>query len=230
MMPWFIWNGKSSLTDFGLWISKLPKYVRPAERHDEIEIPGRAGSLTMLEGEDVYASYTDSMTVTARNGLNINKIVDWLSGSGELVLFNDIDKARPARIVDEVAFQRVGAGIQQAVVPFLFQPFKKERNPQVITITGASGSITNIGDVASKPIVKITGTGNNTITIGDQAVTFSDISGTIIVDCDANIITSSGAFWTGSSTGELWTIPKGTSAITQTGSMTIEIQPNWRWR
>ena len=231
MMPWFIWKGKNSLSDFGLWISKLPARTRAEERHDEIEIPGRSGSLIMLEGDDVYSAFQMEMTVTARNTLQIDKIIEWLRGSGEFSLFNDTSKCWDARITNKVEFKRVGNNLQQAIISLLVQPFRHARFPieNKITETGLSGSAINFGDVASRPKVKITGSGNNTVTIGGKAMTFTSISSWILVDCDAEIVTDANGIWSGSFSGEFWKIPKGSFTIAQTGSMTIEIDPEWRW-
>ena len=231
----FIWKGKNSLNDFGLWIQKLPNRIRAEERNQIVAIPGRSGSLIMTEGEDVYSSYEAEMVVTCLNTIPIDGVMEWLRGSSDLVLSNDIDKARPARIVSEVSFARDGNSLLVGTIPFLFQPFRVSRFPEQtdrVTITGASGSIINPGDVASRPKISITGSGNNTITIGEMAMSFTGIDGTIVVDCDAEMITKDGALWTGSGTGssgEFWRIPKGTNTITQTGSMSIVIDPGWRW-
>lgn len=228
----FIWKGQNSLDDYGLYIKTFPDRMHPAERHKLIDVPGRPGSLVMLEGEDVYASFKADMTVVCKSAVMMDRAMAWLRGSSELILSNDIDKARPARIVNEVRFDPDGHNCFVGTIPFLFQPFRQSRFPEQTdrkTITGASATITNLGDVASRPKVTITGSGNNTITIGGTAMTFTGISGTIVVDCDAEMITSNGALWSGTSTGDFWRIPVGQSTITQTGSMTIVVDPCWRW-
>ena len=228
----FIWKGQNSLDDYGLWIRKLPVRVRPSERHKVVKVPGKPGSMILTEGDDVFDSYAAEMVVTCPNTIPIDRVMAWLRGSSELVLSNDIDKCRPARIVGQVRFDRDGNSILVGTIPFLFQPFRQSRFPEQTdrkTITGTSATITNLGDVASRPKVTITGSGNNTITIGGMAMTFTGISGTIVVDCDAEMITSNGALWTGTSTGDFWRIPTGQSTITQTGSMTIVVDPCWRW-
>lgn len=231
MMPWFVWKNKNSLQDFGIWVSKFPKRVKAEERHDEVEIPGRAGTVIMLEGDDVYAPYSTEMVVTARNEIPIDRVLEWLRGSGNLILSTERDKARAAHIVGEVDFERVGNSLQQATIPFLFQPFRVSTHPEqdICKTTASEGSITNPGDVASLPVVSITGSGNNTVTIAGNAMTFTGISGTIIVDCDAQIITKDNAIWTGSFTGDFWKLAKGKNTITQTGEMEISIAPHWRW-
>ena len=231
MNPWFVWKDKNSLGDFGLWINKLPKRVRPEERHEEIEIPGRAGSLLMLEGEDVYSSYTTEMTVIARNSLDMNSILEWLRGSSDLILCTDTSKAIEARIVGEVSFERVGNNLQQATIPFLCSPFRKSvrQLEERATFGQSGGTIFNRGDVASKPTVAIRGSGNNTITIAEKSMSFVNLSGVVVVDCGAQIITKNNDIWTGDVTGDFWSIPCGESAVSQTGDAIIQVYPNWRW-
>lgn len=190
MMPWFIWKGKNSLSDYGLWINKLPKRVRAEERHEEIEIPGRAGTVLMLEGEDVYSTYSAEMVVIARNDLNIHGIIDWLRGSSELVLSTELDKARQARIVGEVAFERVGNNLQQATIPFVFQPFRVSRKEETdrFSISSSTADIFNPGDVSSKPTVKVVKTGSATISVGNTSMSFTHLPGEVVIDCDAELI------------------------------------------
>ena len=232
MMPWFIWKGKDSLSDFGLWVKSFPKRVKPEERGEEIIIPGRAGSVTILEGKDIYSTYQDGMVVIARDDINIDKAIEWLRGSGDLILSNDLDKVREARITGRVSFDHVNNCWREATIPFVFQPFRKSRfeDQDTKTFTGASGTMYNPGDVASKPIVTIAGGGNNTITLAGQAMAFTGIStDTIVVDCEAQIITKGNNIWNGTFTGNFWELPTGAVSVAQTSNATITIEPRWRW-
>lgn len=230
-MHWFLWNKKNSLNDFNLWISKLPKITRAPERHDTVEIPGRAGSLILLQGEDVYDSYLKECSViTVNTNPRIQEAMAWLRGSSELVFSNEPEMVYEARIVNDINFERLGNNLLQAKILFYCEPLKKAKNESVekVTLT-ASGSIRNRGDVASKPLVSITATGNRTIVIGGMSMTFANLTGTVDVDCDAGIVTKNGALWTEQVTGEFWKIPKGTAAVTLPASTTVEITPRWRW-
>lgn len=230
MKPWFIWNGKNS-DELGLWIARLPKITRAPERYDTVKIPGKAGSLILREGDDVYDSYLKECTVqTIRTNQKMQEILDWLSGDGELVFSNEDNRLYKGAIVADFSFDKISNDIIQAKIPFFVEPFKSDRYPESAKITGASGVLTNPGDVASKPIVSIKNGGTNTITIGTQAMTFNSVSGTIVVDCDAKIITIGGELWTGTFSGEFWKIPTGQVTVTQTSNAEITIQPNWRWR
>ncbi len=187
---WFIWEGKNSLADYGLWVRKLPKRTRPKERHEEVVIPGRAGSLILTEGEEVYESYSDEMTVSCKNTVNTDRILEWLRGSGELILSDDLGKARTARIVGEVSFDRDDKNkLLIGTVPLLFQPFKKAADESIYrtTIT-ATSTIYNPGDVKGKPKLTLTGTGALTIACGGTQMAFAHRPDGLVVDCDAQIM------------------------------------------
>lgn len=235
MKPWFIWNNKNS-DSMGLWVSKLPKISRAPERYEQVTIPGRAGALTLLEGEDVYDSYVKEITVqTVNTNPRLQEILAWLRGSGDLVVCTEINRVYRGRIVAAVEFERIGNSLLQARIPILVEPLKRSRYPEAndrITITAASANLRNPGDVASKPVVSITGSGALTITIGGTAMAFTGVSGTIVVDCDAEMVTQGGALWTGSYSGEFWRIPAGASTFAKTGTGTLTsavIDPAWRW-
>lgn len=230
MMPWFIWKNQNSYAN-GLWINKLPPIVRAAERVKEITIPGREGVLTMLEGEDVYEPVVKKCVVIARNNMDLQKILDWLRGSGEVMFSNEPDKKYFARIAAEVSFSRISNDMSQATVVFACQPFKARLRPEQdsVEIT-SSGTLYNPGDVASKPKVSVTGTGSDvTVTIAGNAMTFDDLDGTIVVDCDANIVTEDGSLWDGTYSGDFWRIPRGSVAVSQSGGSSVTIEPQWRW-
>ena len=61
MNDWFSWNGKKC-TEYGIHVLEQPPITIPAERATFTNIPGRPGSLTTLEGDDVY----DDLILTAQ--------------------------------------------------------------------------------------------------------------------------------------------------------------------
>ena len=61
MNDWFSWNGKKC-TEYGIHVLEQPPITIPAERATFTDVPGRPGSLTTLEGDDVY----DDLILTAQ--------------------------------------------------------------------------------------------------------------------------------------------------------------------
>ena len=53
MMDWFEWNGVRC-TQYGIHVLEQPSITIPSERVTFTDVPGRSGSLTQLEGDDVY--------------------------------------------------------------------------------------------------------------------------------------------------------------------------------
>ena len=82
MNDWFEWNGKRC-TDYGIHVTEQPAITIPAERATYTNVPGRPGSLTVLEADDVY----DDMILTAECYLadpaQIPAIGRWLKGGGK---------------------------------------------------------------------------------------------------------------------------------------------------
>ena len=79
MNDWFSWNGKKC-TEYGIHVLEQPPITIPAERATFTNVPGRPGSLTMLEGDDVY----DDLILTAQcmisDPSNIRIIASYLKG------------------------------------------------------------------------------------------------------------------------------------------------------
>ena len=53
MNDWFEWNGVRC-TKYGIHVLEQPPVTIPSERVTFTDVPGRSGSLTQLEGDDVY--------------------------------------------------------------------------------------------------------------------------------------------------------------------------------
>ena len=238
MEPWFIWGNRNS-RDMGIWVTKLPARTRPEERVQRVTIPGKAGFLTVKEGDDVCEGYLNECVVTAPYDADFPRLLRWLWGKGTVVFSDDPEYCYQADIAGAVKFDRIDNCFKQATIPFYFQPFKRRTVPDSpITFTSASGTLTkdifNPGDVASAPIVTITYTGSVEVEIGDYSMAFTSLSSStpITIDCGAEIITkANGDMWDGSYSGDFWRIPAGNSTLTvnKTG-VAFSIRPEWRWK
>ena len=200
MNPWFIWNNKTSQS-MGLWVSKLPDIIRPSERVQKVSIPGRAGELTLLEGEEVYDAYTRTITVQMPNENYTEELLNWLRGEGDLIVCTEPQMVYKARIAAQVVWSRIGNTLMQGKIVFDCQPFKTGRYPNSNIFTATNGmTIRNLGNVSSKPKLTITATGALSIQIGDDEnnkMSFSHFPGDAIIDCDAGIITTTAKSYVG---------------------------------
>lgn len=231
VFPWFMYNGVDS-RDMGLWVKELPAPARAEERAETVEIPGRAGHLTLKEGVDVHNSRLMECVVQAPYTADFEAILAWLTGSGKVIFSGNENRVYDAEITAEVKFDKVSNSIKEAVIPFFVQPHAGQYPPEsAITITGESGTITNPGNVAARPIVEVTYEGNIQINIGDSAMAFTAVPGKLTVDCGANIVLDeNGELWQGVYSGDFWRIEPGENEITADNSCTLKITPNWRWK
>lgn len=124
MTDWFEWNGKKS-TDYGIHVEEHPPITIPAERSTFTTVPGRSGSLTVLEDEDVYDDMLLTCTCFIENTNRLTEIAAWLRGSGTVTFANRQDGFYYARIVNQIPFEKVlrGSPYRSFAVTFRCQPF-----------------------------------------------------------------------------------------------------------
>lgn len=249
-IDWFEWNGVKC-TEYGMHVLRQPSYIRPAERISTITIPGKSGSLTFLEGEDIYDDITMACTcviddpyetVNDTKVSRIEKICAWLRGYGKVKFAEDSDGYYEARVMNQISFEKVVAGNphRSFSVQFQCKPFKKLDSGNIVqTITTSPSQLINKGNIPSEPILKVYGTAEGNIMCGSSSMiinSFTDIS-YIILECEAK------KAYCGSRgdatdplkllgtrvTGEWLKIPAGNSYLSFTGGITkIEVTPRWR--
>lgn len=155
MQSWFNWKGKNS-REMGVWVTTIAGETRAPERVNYIKVPGRSGTLKMTEGDNVYDAYTMQIVITAQRNGNLERLTEWLSGSGDLILSDSPNRAREAEISSLLAFNNISNDLCQATIPFYCQPFKKQFPSEGYFLgQTATYSIYNPGNVPSKPLVII---------------------------------------------------------------------------
>lgn len=240
MEPYFVYNGKDS-RDMGLWVKSYPSIVRPAERFQEITIPGRPGSLTLLEGIDVFEPYIREVQIIVKPDADIHDIMRWLVGRGIVNFGNEPDLMQKARVYDEVNFQREIVSLRSATVRFLCDPFKSSIFDTAIIEVDVSSSpytLKGCGDVIAYPTFELTGTGNCSLFVGTTEIALTGLDNeTAVIDCESktayktvfdgltshieNIVTY----------GDFATLSNNESTLIawSEGVSGLVIHPNWRW-
>ena len=77
----FVWNGKDCRS-MGVTLRRPVPIVRPEERVQHVEIPGRSGDLTYTEGENIFNSYIQTAEICVTGGFRVREVYKWLRGSG----------------------------------------------------------------------------------------------------------------------------------------------------
>lgn len=225
--PTIIING-SDTAEIGLSVTSLPPIQIASERVTRIPVPGRSGYLH--QSDDSF----DSLIKTCGffyKGDDLVGVARYLQATRSFVFSNDPDHLFYGRINGAVDLTKTIRTWHEFNIEFECDPESRESNPQ--EIAGASGmSLYNPGNRKAYPTFEITGTGTIVLTVGDQVVTLTSVSGTTVVDGELKeCYRTSGASRNNYMSGG-WPVilPGETVIILCTGSVTeFVIRPNWRY-
>ena len=227
---WFEWNGKRC-TDFGIHVSEQPSLTIPAERVTYTNVPGHPGSLTTVEGEDVYDDMVLTATCLLADPTKIPVFAAWLKGAGKVTFANRPGGWYEARIANQISFEQIlrGNPHRTFAVNFRCKPFWYQANVQPITLTTSTQFITNPGSVYAEPVITVYGSGDITLMVGTTIVELEGVSGSITLDTQLMEAYSGTISQNSKVTGEFPVLKPGANAVSWSGSVTkVTINPNWR--
>lgn len=231
MKRYFIWNGTRSDAMHILFNERVP-IVRPEERVEHIVIPGRSGELTQVEGEDIFNSYIQTVTLTVKGLENVPAAEAWLKGDGYVTFDTQPALRQKARIINAVTFQRhsKNANYYTGDVQFYCEPIKRALADTDIEVTSSGATLTNPGTLPAFPEIQMEGSGAVSISIDGKTLIIPDLTSGWTADCANRWICQNGTPQWNAWTGDFPQIPVGTSTILFTGSITkLTITPHWRY-
>ena len=228
---YFIWNGKDSRS-MGVWLAASVPIVRPEERVKHIEIPGRSGDLTLLEGYNIFNSYIQTASIIVKNSMRIRDVYDWMRGDGYVTFSGEPDRKQYARVIGAVTLEKHSRNLDwwAGEVQFYCQPLKQLLNEEPVTITSSGSTIINRGSVDARPRITATFSGGGYITIQGRTIAPSSIAGgTMVFDCDACIITNTAGTTEYESTGTFPVLAPGSNTVTGSGWTSLVIERRERF-
>ena len=113
----------------GLVISELPPITKPQMRVSETVVDGVDGSYIEELG---YSSYDKPVTIGLTQRADINEVIKFFSGKGDVIFSNEPDKFYKAHIVGQIDYARV-VRFRTATVVFRVQPHKYLVDEQYVT-------------------------------------------------------------------------------------------------
>lgn len=213
----------------GLLISELPPISKPKMRVQETEIDGVDGSRFEELG---YESYDKTIKVGLVGKFDINEVIKYFSGNGNITFSNEPDKYYRARIIDQIDYERL-LRYRTANIKFRVQPFKYELDESPVTLTASGKSVTNNGLETSKPRMTITGSGTVEIYVNSLKVftyTFPEGETEVVVDSEKQDAYLGVFLKNRNMTGDFPILQSGENTISWTGNVTsIVVEPNSRW-
>ncbi len=229
MRDWFEWNGVRC-TDYGIRVTELPPITLPSERVSFADVPGRSGSLTKTEGDDVYEDLLLTATCIVQNTERMDEIAAYLKGSGKVSFANREEGFYEARIVNQISFDMIlrGNPHRRFAVNFRCKPFFYLDDSPTYSLT-RSTFLTNPGAVHSEPVITVYGSGDITLMVGMNIIELSEVNGSITLDTPLMEAYSNGISVNRQMSGDFPTLGTGATAISWTGNVSrVTVQPNWR--
>lgn len=230
-MNYIIWNGEDSRDISGLIICELPPISKPNMRVKETVIDGVDGSIIEEMG---YESYDKSITVGLKIGADVDKIIEFFTGNGEIVFSNESDKYYIARIIKGIDYQRL-LRYRTATVTFRVQPFKYNRVELVREATAERTSmiIENLGNHTSKPIITITGVGTVALLLNGTVIcryAFPEGENSVILDSEKQDAYLNGILKNRNMIGDFPVLTKGINELSWSGEVnSIKVTKYSRW-
>ncbi len=165
MRNYIILNGVNSNTITGLLISTLPPITKPKQRTQTEEIDGRDGDIVTKLG---YSAYDKEISIGLFGNFDTNEVISFFNSEGTIVFSNEADKYYKYQILDQIDFEKL-IRFKTAKVKLHVQPFKYPLQEQPITISGET-TVINEGNIYSKPVLNITGSGEIEVTLNGEQI------------------------------------------------------------
>lgn len=224
----FIWKDKNC-KDFGLVVESGLDKPGAEANIEKTEIPGRDGTITIDRG--TLKPFPLNVTFHLVDETHIDKVKEWLSGTGKLILLNNGDGYYMASIISQLDLEELVPTLHKGIVQFECEPCKNLfEGEKTITLTQAR-EIYNVGTYNSKPYIKIYGSGTITLNVNDNELTIKNVSNYVEIDSFIDKVFKDTEDKDDDSVGLTPTFQTGYNSISWTGNVQkIEIIPRWRCR
>lgn len=227
-MNYFIFNGIDSKSFKSLIVNELDTIVRPAEKLERFDIPLYNGQ--MINETGFYETTIRNAECTLKDLSELDEILKWLRGSGHVVFSNQPDRYYMTTIVNNIPFSRVIKQLRKFTIQFECQPFGYLTEGKDTIRFENSDTLVNPGTVESEPIIKIIGSGDMSITIGDCTFEITNVDQYITVDVPLMEVYKDNRLMNKLYVGDFPMLKVGENNISWLGTdiKAVEIIPNWR--
>lgn len=228
-MIWF--DGKSS-EDVKVFVEAYPQRTIPARKFEAVSVPGRSGDVIFPQDafenyEQIYSVYISAEKTKLHN--MAGKVIEWLAQSGYKRLEDSYEPD-----IYRMAYYTGGTSIESFFDEFGRAEISFNCMPQRWLIEGERAisltknmKLTNPTIYPAKPKIKVTGSGNGTLTVGGQVITLTGISSYLIIDSETMNCYKESTNENRKMSGKFPEL-SGTTQITWSGGITaVEITPRW---
>lgn len=232
-MIWLYVDGVDS-RDCGVFLRSVPSIISAEKDLEFVEIPGRAGTLTVDHGG--YKDADITLECYVRDVANIGKAYQLLHGQRKVVFSSDPAHSYIATFYGQAQGDRVVRNMDawEFTAPVRLKPFRYyEPAPGAVKFSASGGHIDNPASAPSAPRITITGTGDMQVMIGQYVMEFDAVSGGVIVDSEIMRLMNMDGITNAleHDIDEFPLLEPGENFIQWSGNISsITIEPRWRDR
>ena len=217
------------------YVANAPRIIKPVRKMSVVQIAGT--NREFVDMEYAWEAYDQTYTLFVGDGsedcteealIDIAKVL-YKEGWQTLVDDYDDEHYRLAYYKGGLDAENRYTRLAKFDVTFRCRPerFLNSGNTAVSCTSGEA--ITNPTTYSSKPLIKITGSGNGTLTVGETTMSFTNIVDYLYIDCDKmDVYRLPTENRNSLMTGEFPVLKAGNNIIAFTGGITAcEITPKW---
>ena len=232
MMHFLTFAGKSS-QDFGIRISGEATFNSPERKCTEVEVAGRNGTIIIDEGafNNIIVNYPSYIIIDMPQ--RVRDFVNYMNSFAGYQRLEDTyapDVFRLAQYKGGLDVKSKGYMNRQGTfdIEFNCKPQRFLKSGEVIQTFNTNGTIYNMTNFASQPLIRAYGNAAGTVGIGHYLITISQIDEYVDIDCElmdafkgavncnANVSFNADEF----------KLSSGANGVTFTGGITkVEIKP-----
>jgi phage-related protein len=230
-MNYITWDEQDSRYIKGLVICELPPITKPPMRVAETVVDGVDGSYIEELG---YSSYDKSVLIGVTPQANIDEVIKFFSGQGNVVFSNEPDKYYKAHIVNQIDYTRL-VRFRTATVTFRVQPFKYKLNESEVKTSTEDGVyyVESAGTETSKPLIHLIGEGTVECRVNGNTMfsyTFPENEIEVYIDSEMQDAYVGTVLKNRNMMGEFPLLQSGINEVSFTGTVTdVEILARSRW-
>lgn len=234
----FTLNNQFDSTSFGIRILEPPAIPTTGRIVEDIEVEGRAGTLTREKGWadqriTIHCAITATQSTTALQMFrSLRALCEGTVASvgriERLELSTNPGVFYKVKHIDFSDLTRLTSSWWDFTVTFTCQPFCYQVGVQPITLT-TSGQVVNPCLVAAEPVITVYGTGSLTLTINGTTYTVKSPGEQVTIDTPRKICHVAGNIQTDALIGDFPILAPMSNQITLGSGITkVVIEPNWR--
>lgn len=217
------------------WIANAPKIKEPERKMTVFSIPGT--SRVVVKMEDAWEPYDQPYTLFVGDGSKddlqpkMRDIATKLYKNGLQRLYDDYDPEyfRLAYFKGPFDVENRYTRAGKFDIEFTCMAEKYLISGDVPTGIESGAALTNPTAYKAKPLIKIEGSGNGTLTVGNLTMTFTDIVDYLYIDCEEqNVYRLPTENRNNKMTGAFPQLAPGNTVVEFSGGITaVTITPRW---